>query len=134
VVYTLSNLEKWIREELTVDVESELSKYKEKMKAFVRLTPSGEVMLTQSNLTAKQKILLYLIGKVYSNIAKFSREASASNKELGEVLGLPEGTIKTSLFALRNEGLLIPQETGVHQIKIERIGTAFSNYFGESEK
>lgn len=91
-------------------------------------------MLTQGDLTAKQKILLYFVGKVYSKIAKFSNEASVSNKELMEALGLPEGTVKTSLFALRKEGFLIPKEPGVHQMKIARMGIAFDKYFGESRE
>ena len=130
----MSDLQSWIKKELTVDIEDELAKYKDRVKDFIRLTPSGEVILTRGNLTAKQKILLYSIGKVYSKIAQFSNEASVSNRELTEVLNLPEGTVKTSLFALRKEGFLIPQEPGVHKMKIARMGTAFERYFSEPEE
>jgi hypothetical protein len=127
----MSDLQTWIRDELTIDVESELSKYKEKVKHFLRLTPSGEVMIVRGDLTAKQKILLYSIGKVYSKIAQFCSEASVSNKELSEALNLPEGTVKTSLFALRKEGFLIPQEPGIHQMKMAMMGIAFEKYLEE---
>jgi len=130
----MRDLQEWIKQELTVDVNQELSKHKENVKRLLRLTPSGEIILVHGNLSAKQKILLYFIGKVYSKIANFSKDASASNKELAESLGLPEGTVKSALFSLRKEGFLIPIGAGTHQIKIERIGSALDTYFGELEK
>ena len=129
----LSKLDEWIRKELTVDVESELSKHKEKVKTLISLAPSGEVLLKSSDLTAKQKILAYLIGKAYANVANYS-EGTATNKELVDTLHLPEGTVKFNLFELRKEGLVFSVASGVHQIKIASIGEAFRKYFGGENK
>lgn len=129
----LSTLDEWIRKELTVDVESELSKYKEKVKTLISLTPSGEVLLKKSDLTAKQKILAYLIGKAYANLANYS-EGTATNKELVDALHLPEGTVKFNLFDLRKEDLVLSVTSGVHQIKIASIGIAFEKHFGGEDK
>jgi len=129
----LSTLDEWIRKELTVDIESELSKYKEKVKTLISLTPSGEVLLKSSNLTAKEKILAYLIGKTYANVANYS-EGTATNKELIDALHLPEGTVKFCLFELRKEGLILSVESGVHQVKVASVGMAFEKYFGGEKK
>lgn len=129
----MSKLNEWIRQELTVDIESELSKYKEKVKTLISLTPSGEVLIKRNDLTAKQKILIYLIGKAYANIVNYS-EGTATNKELMDSLHLPEGTVKYTLFELRNEGLVLSVKGGVHQIKIASIGIAFEKYFGGENK
>lgn len=129
----LSTLDKWIRKELTVDVESELSKYKEKVKTLLLLTPSGEVIIKGHELTAKQKVLVYLIGKAYANIANYS-ESTVTNKELADALHLPDGTVKFSLFELRKEGLTLSVTSGVHQIRIASIRIAFEKYFGGENK
>lgn len=130
----MSDLKRWIQEELTVDIENELSKYKEKVKEYIQLTPSGEVILKQTDLTAKQKILVYLIGKIYAKAAEYSDENNATNKELAEALRLPEGTVKYTLFELRNEGLVLPIADGVHSIRISSIGLVFDRYFGGEKK
>lgn len=125
----MSTLDDWIRKELTVNIEEELSKYKKKVKDLLSLTPSGEVLIKRNDLKAKEKILAYLIAKVYAKVANYS-EGTATNKELVEALHLPEGTVKFCLHALRQEGLVLSETGGVHQIKIANIGKAFESYFG----
>lgn len=129
----MSTLDQWIRKELTVDIESELSKYKDKVKSLVSLAPSGEVILKRSSLKAKEKILIYLVGKAYAKVVGYS-ENTATNKELIDALHLPEGTVKHNLFQLRNEGLILSVKGGLHQIKIAAIRTVFDNYFGGGNK
>jgi len=124
----LSTLDNWIREELTVDVEKILSEYKEKVKNLISLTPSGEVLIRASGLTAKEKIMVYLIGKTYANIVGYS-EATATNSEIKDTLSLREGTIRNCLFKLRNERLVTAVESGVHRIRIASIGMAFFSQF-----
>jgi len=133
-IYGLSNLKKWIEDEMTINIESELLKYKEKVKNLVQLTKTGDVILKQTDLTAKQKILVYLIGKTYSKVADYTQNETATNKEIIETLGLPEGTVKNVLFDLRNEGIVNSLENGVHRIRVANIGLALSKYFeGESK-
>lgn len=122
-------LEEWVKRELTIDLESELSKHKEKVKSLVKLSPSGEVIVKNAGLSAKQKVLAYLIGKAYSNFAKYSSDIAVTNRELVNALRLPEGTVKYNLHELRNEGLITAKEEGVHQIKIAEIGRVFEKYF-----
>jgi len=130
----LSNLKKWIEDEMTIDIENELLKHKEKVKNLVQLTKTGDVILKQTDLTAKQKILVYLIGKTYSKVADYTQNETATNKEIIETLGLPEGTVKNVLFDLRNEGIVNSLESGVHRIRVANIGLALSKYFeGESK-
>jgi len=119
---------------MTVDIESELLKHKEKVKNLVQLTKTGDVILKQTDLTAKQKILVYLIGKTYSKVADYTKDETVTNKELIETLSLPEGTVKNALFDLRNEGLVNSLESGVHRIRLTNIGLALSKYFGGESK
>ena len=125
----LSTLDKWIKQELTVDLETELSKHKEKVKALLQLTPSGEILIKRSDLKAKQKIIAYMIGKVYAKFAKYSGDSVITNKELVDALVMPEGTVKHTLFGLRNDGIVI-SSGGAHQIKVAQIGFALDRYFG----
>lgn len=128
------SLKDWIEQEMTVDVEEELLKHKEKVKAIVQLTTDGEVILKEKNLTAKQKILTYLIGKAYSKVAEYSKTDSATNKEIGEALGLPDGTVKYTLYDLRKESLVEAKEVGVHRIRLQNIGVAFEKYLEGGNK
>lgn len=129
------DLMKWIKSELTVDISEELAKYKDDVKDFVRLTPSGEILLThnQSSLTAKEKISLYMIGKLYSSYAEFSKERTVTNKELEDALGFPEGTVRTSLFALRKDKSIVSVEDGVHKMKFDRIGEILEKIKGKKK-
>lgn len=126
----LSDLQKWIKNEMTMDIEALLLKHKERAKHYIRLASSGDVILRQNDLTAKQKVLIYLIGKLYSKLAGYSDKETVTNKEIEQALGLKEGTVKFNLFALRNEGLIVSNENGIHQIRITNLDTAFTTYLG----
>jgi hypothetical protein len=109
-------------------------KHKEKVRDIVQLTPNGDVIIKEKNLTAKQKILAYLIGKVYSKTAEYSKTDSATNKEIGEALALPDGTVKYTLFDLRKESLVESIDMGVHRIRLQNIGVAFEKYLEAGNK
>ena len=129
----MTTLDEWIREELTVDIEGELSKYKEKIKPLIKLTPSGEVLIKRNDLTAKQKVLLYLIGKTYASIPNYAKE-TVTNKELEDAFHLPEGTVRNILFRLRQEGLVLSVGNGVHKARVETLGMAFDKYFEQENQ
>lgn len=129
----ISTLDEWIRKELTVNVEEELSKYKERIVPWVKLTPSGEVIIKRNDLTSKKKVLLYLIGKTYANIANYYDDA-VPNKELEDAFGLPEGTVRNILFRLRKEGFVLSVKDGLHKAKVETLGMVFDKYFAEEKK
>lgn len=129
-----SELREWIKSEMTVDVEALLLKHKDKVKEYVKLATSGEVILQKTDLTAKQKILLYLIGKLYSKIAGYSETESVRNKDLAQSLGINENTVKFSLFDLRKEGFIVPTEEGIHQVRITNLDAALQQFGGENEQ
>lgn len=118
------DLEKWIKKELTVDIRDELNKHKEDVKKLLRLMPNGEIIIKTDvvPVSSKEQIALYMIGKLYSNYVKYAKERTVTNKELADVLALPEGTVKTSLFQLRREGSIVALDAGVHQIKMGHVG------------
>ena len=128
----MATLDEWIRKELTVDVEEELAKYKEKIVPLLKLTPSGEVLIKRNDLTAKQKVMLYLIGKTYASIPNYSKETVA-NRELVDALHLNENTVRNILFRLRKDDLVLSVENGLHKAKVETLGTAFDKYFQEED-
>ena len=126
------SLEDWIRSELTVDIAQELAKHKDTIKNFIKLIPDGSVLvINQKSLTAKDKVALYMIGKLYANYVRYSNEKAVRNKELEDALGLPEGTVKNVLFRLRKENYVVSVEEGVHQIKFDRIGDILNEIKGK---
>jgi len=123
-------LDEWIRQELMVDLETALSKHKERVKSILRLSKEGHIIIVQPNLTAKQKVVTYMIGKRYSNFAKLSNESSVTNQELISTLQFPDGTVKHILHELRDEGIITSIQKGEHEVRIEQIGCTLDRYFG----
>lgn len=128
---SLSDLKDWIAKEMTVDVAAELTKYKERIRDLIQLTTTGDVIVRKPDLTVKQRILLYLIGKVYSKTAGYSLTDTVTNKEIIDALGLKEGTAKFTLHELRGEGLVTSPEEGIHQVRFGSIALALDRYFKE---
>ena len=127
------SLEDWIRSELTVDIAQELAKHKDTIKNFIKLIPDGSVLvINHKSLSAKDKVALYMIGKLYANYVRYSNEKAVRNKELEDALGLPEGTVKNALFRLRKDNYVVAVEEGVHQVKFDRIGDILKKIKGKS--
>lgn len=96
-------LEERIREEMTVDSGDALERNFELAKKMISITPEGKVVLSHHNtLGGEDKILLYLIGKVYAQKAGYIKEADASNRELLNELGIKEGSLLPWLKTLRD--------------------------------
>jgi len=125
----LEGLKKWVKEELTVTEIETLAKNKEKVKQLLGITTDGRIIfkIDASKLLAKETICLYMIGKVYAQIAGYVDTESVTNKELIETLRLPEGTIGYTLKELRDEKLIIAERTGVHRISHDKIEAMLDN-------
>ena len=107
-------LKKRILEEMTVDYSDALEKNFELAKQFIRITKEGKVdVLFKEKLSGKERILLYLIGKLYAKEAGLATSESVSNKELMNELGIPIGSLLPWLKELR-------KTPGIKQIKKEK--------------
>jgi len=101
---TKENLKKKILEEMTVDYAKVLEQNFDLAKQLVRLAKDGEVeILVREKLSGQEKILLYLIGKLYAKEAGLTSTDEVGNKELMERLGIPLGSLLPWLKTLRDE-------------------------------
>ena len=110
-------LKKRILEEMTVDYANALEKNFDLAKQFIKITQEGKVDIDENikdKISGKEKILLYLIGKLYAKEAGFSPTDDVSNKELLDELGIPEGSLLPWLKELRDKNK-------IRQIKKGRI-------------
>lgn len=109
-----NGLKKMIIEEMTVDYSNALEKNFDLAKQFIRITKDGKVdILFKDKLSGKEKILLYLIGKLYAKEAGFAATDDVGNKELMDELGIPKGSLLPWLKDLRDENK-------IKQVKKER--------------
>ena len=98
------NLKRKIIEEMTVDYGSSLEKNFDHAKQLIRITKDGKIdVLFKDNLTGKENISLYLIGKLYGKEAELIPTNDADNKELMDELGVPKGSLLPWLKDLRDE-------------------------------
>lgn len=99
-----NGLKKMIIEEMTVDYSNALEKNFDLAKQFIRITKDGKVdILFKDKLSGKEKILLYLIGKLYAKEVGFAATDDVGNKELMDELGIPKGSLLPWLKDLRDE-------------------------------
>ena len=97
-------LRKKILEEMTVDYSKALEGNFNLAKQFVRLTEDGDVeILVKEKVTGQEKILLYLIGKLYAKEAGLTSSSDVGNEEFLKNLRMPEGSLLPWLKSLRDE-------------------------------
>ena len=114
-----NTLRKRILEEMTVDYANVLEKNFELAKQFIRITKEGKVdVLVKDKVSGKERILLYLIGKLYAKEAGLAPSEFVSNKELMNELSIPRGSLLPWLMELR-------KKPGIKQIK---KGTSVLHY------
>lgn len=101
------SLEERIRNEMTVDYHDALEKNFETAKELIAITPDGKISLRKSaGLGGEDKILLYLIGKVYAKKVGFTTDEKVANEELMNELGIKQGSLLPWLKFLRDKNLI----------------------------
>ena len=100
----VDDFKKRIIDEMTVGYSTALEKNFDLAKQFVRITKEGRVDVQfREKLTGQQRILLYLVGKLYAKEAGLTSTDDVGNKELMNELGIPEGSLLPWLKALREK-------------------------------
>ena len=112
----------WVKRELLANEGDELNSNKERVKQFIRLTPDGNVIVNNKQLTSRLQIVLYFIGLAYAKAAGLREDDTASNKEIADRLGFPVGTVHPKIKELREDHSLIVVGEGIHRINYARIG------------
>lgn len=108
-----NNLRKKIIEEMTVDYSSALEKHFDLAKQLIRITKDGKVdVLFKDKLTGKERVLLYLVGKLYAKEAGLTPTDDVGNKELMNELGVPKGSLLPWLKDLRDVNQIKPVNRG----------------------
>lgn len=98
------NLKEKIIREMTVDYSNTLEKLFDLTKQFIRITRDGKVDIrVKDKISGKEKILLYMIGKLYAKEAGLTATDDVGNKELMDELGVPEGSLLPWLKELRDK-------------------------------
>jgi DNA-binding transcriptional ArsR family regulator len=116
-------LRDWVRQNMTIDEERVLDDHKDLVSRFLGLAPDGRVFvrLDKRKLTTTEQVALYLVGKVYSNVAGYSESVEASNEELGRELGMPGGTVRRATMELRQAGWIVTAERGSQRVILNAL-------------
>lgn len=97
-------LKQRILKEMTATYSGTLEKNFDLAKQFIRITKDGKVdVLFKEKLSGIEKILLYLIGKLYAKEAGYAPVDEVGNKELMDELGIPLGSLLPWLKELRDK-------------------------------
>lgn len=127
-----SSLRDWARRELTVKKSDILWEARDRIARLVGISTDGSVSFRipaedLEKLTTRERILLYMVGKLYSEAAGYTDDATVSNSELAQNLGMPDGTVKSQLKVLRDRRYIKAVQAGTHSISADRILDALSS-------
>jgi DNA-binding transcriptional ArsR family regulator len=119
-------LKDWIRSEMTLEKPDILLQVKDRVGRLLGVSKDGGVGFRLeaeqlAKLGVDDKILLYMIGKLYAQAAEYSEVDLVTNVELQRNLGMPEGTVRGKLTQLRTSGLVSSQKPGTHSIARNRV-------------
>jgi len=107
------DLKSRILDEIIVNYKTVLEKNFDLVKEFIRVTKSGHVdVLIKEQLIIEDKILVYLVGKLYAKEAELTELGEADRKELMNELGISENSIGSILSGLKNKGMLNTRKEG----------------------
>jgi DNA-binding transcriptional ArsR family regulator len=110
-----NDLQERIRKEMTVEYKNVLERNFDLAKQFIRVSPEGKVtVLMKDKFSGKERILLYLIGKLYAKYAEYSPSEEVGNKELMQELSIPKGSLLPWLKELRDAGKIRSIRKGKH--------------------
>ena len=83
-------------------------------KEYIGITKEGKVdVKNKESLILEDQILLYLIGKLYSERAELSSTHKVSRQELLNELGISENSIGAIIKRLKDKKLVISTKQGV---------------------
>ena len=133
-----NDLKKRIIEEMTVDYSNALGKNFDLAKQFIRITKDGKVdILFKDKISGEDKILLYLIGKLYAKEVGFIATDDAGNKELMNEIGIPEGSLLPWLKNLRDKNKIKQIKKGRythHSISVNLVERILKRVEGKIKK
>ena len=123
-------LKEKIIEEMTADFSNALEKNFDLAKKLIKITNEGKIsVIFKNDLTGEEKILLYLIGKVYAEEAEISQTHEVDSKELMDELGFLKGSFYPIIKRLRDKKRINQTRKGKYTLfsipsnQIERILT-----------
>jgi len=108
-----NKLKKRIMEEMMVDHQNILEKYFDLAKKFINITTEGIInIISEEKFSIEEKILLYLIGKIYAKEAGLVSTEEVGYKELMDNLGVLKGTIYPVIKRLRDKNKISQKKQG----------------------
>ncbi|MCL4316982.1 MAG: hypothetical protein M1422_01750 [Candidatus Thermoplasmatota archaeon] len=123
-----------IRSEMTVDYANALERCFDIAKRLVRITNEGKIFLVQKEtLTGEDRILLYLIGKLYAKEGGLAATEDVSNEELANELGMRMGSIFPWTMNLRKGGKIRTQSRdgiSYHAVNINLVEPELNRLYG----
>ena len=100
-------------EEMIVDHQNILEKYFDLAKNFINITTEGIInIISEEKFSIEEKILLYLIGKIYAKEAGLVTTEEVGYKELMDNLGVLKGTIYPVIKRLRDKNKISQKKKG----------------------
>ena len=108
-----ADVRKRIRDKLGIVYSDALERNLDLAERYLRITEKGTVVLQKTeNLSGKERILLYLVGKLYARKAGWADADEVGNQELMDELGVGGNSLRPWLKSLRDENKIERIEKG----------------------
>lgn len=112
-----------VRAELVTQSSEVRGRLLEKAKDLIQITDDGDVDFRCDIVRLRQtdKILLYMIGKWFSKEIEMAPSDAVSYAQLTNRLGIPVGTVKSSLFALSRKGSVEKAGEAAYRVRYTKM-------------
>jgi len=119
------DLRKWVVDNLTTDPANILWDERERAAKFFTLAPDGSVVMRPNEkYTARHKVLVVHVGKLYAEAAGYVPAAVVTYPDLLTTLNLPEGTVYPAVKGLRDDHVIDSVDNGRHVLTRAKLTRA----------
>ena len=110
--------EKLIKDILVVDEMTLLEDILKSASELISLTPKGEILfkINKDELSVKEKIILYMIGKQFATEAKLINDHRVNLDELSTFFRASKGSLASRIAELRNERKIKDVKRGEYEL------------------
>ena len=110
--------EELIKDLLVVDEMALLEDILKIASELISLTPKGEILfkINKDELSVKEKIILYMIGKQFATEAKLIDNDHVNLEELSTFLRVSKGSLASRIGELRNERKIKDVKRGEYEL------------------
>lgn len=114
------SIEDWVEEDLQVDKEEKINKFRDRIEKFIR-NKDGSLEPASKNLGTSNGILAILVAASVESLVDMRETDVVENSEFYDFIDDEKKTVRARLSDLKDEGLIEKSSRGKYVLDYERL-------------